>query len=202
MNLINYCLCGCGKTTKKKYAPGHNLRIRNHMKNIPAELHPMHGKHHTAETKNKISANKKGKTCGENNPFYGKKHTEETLEKIKVASKNMWKSSEHRENFIFKNSGKNHWHWKGGRFIKKYPKEWTKELRETIKYRDNFKCQNSGCDNIVTTLNIHHIDYNIKNCHVENLITVCASCNVKANHKKNYWFNYYKIKIYNIYREN
>jgi group I intron endonuclease len=43
---------------------------------------PFYGKHHTDETKKKISENRKGKTAGEAHPFYGKHHTDETKNKI------------------------------------------------------------------------------------------------------------------------
>ena len=46
------------------------------------EGNPFYGKHHTEETKEKISKSRKGKRAGEQHPFYGKHHTEETKEKI------------------------------------------------------------------------------------------------------------------------
>ena len=46
------------------------------------ENNPFYGKHHTEETKKKISEARKGKTQGENHPFYGKHHSQESLNKI------------------------------------------------------------------------------------------------------------------------
>lgn len=46
------------------------------------ENNPFYGKHHTDETKEKISSSRKGKCVGEQHPMYGKKHTEEALLKI------------------------------------------------------------------------------------------------------------------------
>ena len=46
------------------------------------ENNPFYGKHHTEETKEKISKNKKRKRAGQNHPFYGKHHTEESLQKM------------------------------------------------------------------------------------------------------------------------
>ena len=45
------------------------------------------GKHHTEETRKKISEGNKGKQAGENNPFYGKHHSEETRNKMREAHK-------------------------------------------------------------------------------------------------------------------
>ena len=39
---------------------------------MSGENNPMYGKHHTEESKKKISENRKGKYCGENHPNYGK----------------------------------------------------------------------------------------------------------------------------------
>ena len=46
------------------------------------EGNPFYGHHHSEETKQRISENRKGKCSGENHPFYGKKHTEEELRKM------------------------------------------------------------------------------------------------------------------------
>ena len=43
---------------------------------------PFYGKHHTEETKRKISESRKGKCIGEEHPMYGKHHSKENLEKI------------------------------------------------------------------------------------------------------------------------
>ena len=46
--------------TKKKYSENHREQT--------GENHPMYGKHHSEETRKKMSKAKKGKYCGENNP--------------------------------------------------------------------------------------------------------------------------------------
>lgn len=55
---------------------------KSHLSQINSgENNPMFGKHHSAESRQKISDNLKGKMSGEKNPFYGKKHDEESLKK-------------------------------------------------------------------------------------------------------------------------
>lgn len=49
---------------------------------MSGENNPFYGKHHTEESKEKISKNRKGKCAGEEHPFYGKHHTEESLKKM------------------------------------------------------------------------------------------------------------------------
>jgi hypothetical protein len=91
--------------------------------------------------------------------------------------------------------GEKHWNWQGGKSFVVYPIEWTASLRKEIRERDNYLCQNCG----KFGNNIHHIDYNKKNCNFTNLINLCISCNVKANYNREYWKYYYNIKILEKY---
>ena len=148
------------------------------------------------ETKRKVSEAKKGTKLseetkrkigiahtGKNNGFYGKKHTEETKKKI-------------AKHFIGPKSN----FWKGGIANEPYCPIWgDKKYKENIKARDNYKCQNPDCWGNSDTLNIHHIDYNKKNCTPDNLITLCVSCNARANINRDYWKNIYqRISISNL----
>ena len=51
------------------------------------EGNPFYGKHHTEETKKKISESRKGKRAGVDHPFYGKHHSQESLNKMSVNRK-------------------------------------------------------------------------------------------------------------------
>ena len=75
-----------------------------------------------------------------------------------------------------------------------YPIEWTRSLRKQIRDRDNNQCQNPNCEQNSKkyTLEVHHIDYDPKNCDPANLITICKQCNIKANHNKKYWAEIYQ----------
>jgi len=44
-------------------------------------------------------------------------------------------------------------------------------------------------------LSIHHIDYDKQNCKENNLITLCDSCNNRANSNRNYWIEFYTKKV-------
>lgn len=96
-----------------------------------------------------------------------------------------------------KNSGEGHWNWQGGISCEPYCDVWLdKEFRETIKQRDGYRCQNPYCnsDN-PDDLTVHHIDYNKKSCGPENLITVCRSCNTRANFDRKWHQAWYKAII-------
>lgn len=82
-----------------------------------------------------------------------------------------------------------------------YTYEFNNELKNQIRKRDNYKCRNCGIKekNHFRKLDIHHIDYNRKNCKETNLITTCNKCNVKANYNRIYWTKFYGKLIKEIY---
>lgn len=84
--------------------------------------------------------------------------------------------------------------WKGGISFEPYCEEWKDiEYKQDIKDRDENKCLNPYCDSPnKNDLTIHHIDYNKKNCKPSNLITICRSCNSKANKDRNWHETWYK----------
>ena len=97
--------------------------------------------------------------------------------------------------------------WKGGLSKLPYAFEFTNELKESIRKRDNYECQNCGLTNeehLITydeSLPIHHIDYNKQNCFKNNLITTCKQCNSRANFNRDCWKEFYQNKIIIIQKE-
>lgn len=91
--------------------------------------------------------------------------------------------------------------------VRVYPKEFNRNLKDEIRLRDEYLCQN--CDiteeeHIIVfgkVLTIHHIDYNKSNCDNKNLITLCISCNVRANHNRWYWKGYYGDFLPNVIKK-
>jgi len=85
--------------------------------------------------------------------------------------------------------------WIENRSLLLYPDEWTNDLKESIRKRDNYTCQMLDCgihqDELVEKLNVHHIDYNKYNLNPENLVSLCRSCHLKTNFNREYWSNYY-----------
>ena len=94
---------------------------------------------------------------------------------------------------------KNH-QWKGGLSYEPYCPIWKdREYKQDIKERDGYKCLNPDCWRRDDRLHIHHIDYNKKNCFPNNLITVCRSCNAKANKDREWHTAWYQAIIKNRY---
>lgn len=78
--------------------------------------------------------------------------------------------------------GSGHWNWQGGIACEPYCDVWLdKDFKKSIKQRDGYKCMNPDCWKTAKRLAIHHIDYVKKNCDPKNLITLCTSCNSRAN---------------------
>jgi hypothetical protein len=121
---------------------------------------------------------------GKNNPFYGKKH---------------FKNSKWYKKMV----GKNHFNWRGGMSKFPYAFEFTPELKEQIRKRDNYTCQKCNKTEIQELkqnkrkLTIHHIDYNKNNCKENNLITLCERCNSIVNFNRDYYFAYFTYLIKN-----
>lgn len=81
--------------------------------------------------------------------------------------------------------------WLGGISKEPYAFKFDYEIKEFIKKRDNYTCQNPYCYGIGKKLCIHHINYDKKNTDPDNLITLCLSCNSRANGNREYWEQLY-----------
>ncbi len=85
-----------------------------------------------------------------------------------------------------------------------YSFNWTETLRRDIRERDNYTCQMPKCDKqkLNKAFDVHHIDYNKKNCNSDNLITLCHGCHSKTNNKKRrYWMDLFQNLIVMHYEE-
>ena len=104
-----------------------------------------------------------------------------------------------RESYLLqgiRQSGSNHWNWRGGITNDPYGSEWTMELRNFVRNRDNNRCLNPYCySKSSSDLTVHHIDYDKKNCIPKNLITVCRVCNNKANKNREWHKAWYQAII-------
>lgn len=97
--------------------------------------------------------------------------------------------------------------WQGGKSFEPYGLQFNNALREQIRKRDGYRCQecfrhqnelfkkvkNGKISNY--KLHIHHIDYNKKNCNPNNLISLCMQCHRQTSYNRKDWINYYQNKI-------
>jgi len=85
--------------------------------------------------------------------------------------------------------GANHPNWRGGTASESYGIEWTEELKEEIRKRDNYTCAISG---EVWQLGqkkfpVHHADYDKTNHDPYNLITLNESSHARTNFNRRHW---------------
>ena len=95
--------------------------------------------------------------------------------------------------------GDKHYNWRGGITCEPYCIDWTDTLKEFIKERDRYMCLNPYCYKGNIVLAVHHIDYDKKNCKPNNLITVCRSCNTRANRDREWHKAWYQTIMYRRY---
>jgi len=88
-------------------------------------------------------------------------------------------------------SGEGNPAWSGGTSRLPYPYDWSKTSKRVIE-RDGFRCHGLECSHRDSRLTVHHIDYDKGNCAELNLITVCSSCNTKANFGRESWMRRYQ----------
>lgn len=98
-------------------------------------------------------------------------------------------------------SGAGHPNWKGGISFEPYCEIWKdKEYKEDIKNRDGGMCLNPYCASPnKKDLVVHHVNYDKKNCKYDNLITICRSCNIKANKDREWYTTWYQAILRNRY---
>lgn len=109
--------------------------------------------------------------------------------KISLALRGKLKSERHKENLSKALRGEKSYFWKGGVSFEPYSMNWTNDLRESIRKRDNYYCHLCGISQkelkgFFRKLSIHHIDYDKKNCNPNNLISLCQKCHRKTNNKR------------------
>lgn len=157
------------------------------------------------ETRKKQSLARKGLLCGKKNGMYGKTHTKKVKRKMSERLKgNTYRlgiphTEDTKGHLSIINLGKLNGNWKGGISCEPYCSDWTKEHKEYIRERDGNKCLNPDCwcgDDVLT---VHHIDYDKKNCNPDNLITVCRSCNSRANKDRGWHKAWYQAIIHKRY---
>ena len=128
----------------------------------------------------------------------GRKHSKEAKEKLSKTRKGLIK--EGKLKII---SGKEHYNWQGGISFEPYGLKFNNQLREQIRMRDNYRCQECfrHQDELRTKTNkkyrlpIHHIDFNKQNNKSNNLISLCRGCHTQTNFNREEWTEYYQDRI-------
>lgn len=75
-----------------------------------------------------------------------------------------------------------------------YPVDFNGRLKELIRDRDERKCKicSTPEEELGQSLDVHHIDYDKENCDPRNLISLCHSCHMKTNVKRDKWISFFQ----------
>ena len=130
--------------------------------------------------------------------------TKETDERLKKMGGNISKAKKGK---FYPNSShfqkgqmskEKHHNWKGGISFEPYGLEFNNELKEKIRERDNYECQECHIkqEELKKKLNVHHIDYNKKNNNPLNLIALCPKCHLKTNYNRKHWKRYFQMQMF------
>ena len=84
--------------------------------------------------------------------------------------------------------------WQGGKSFEPYSTDWTNTLRRSVRERDYYTCQLCKEPQGDTAFDVHHINYDKKNCDPKNLITLCRNCHAKTNFNRKSWLNYFSTQ--------
>lgn len=147
--------------------------------------HPMFGKHHSEETKLKISKSKKGHPV-----------SIETRKKISDGHIGKPMSVKQKRQLskirMGKFCGPNSPTWRGGSSFRKYCPKWNEDLRRRIRAFFNYECIICGksTEENGQALSCHHVEYNKNICCDDKPVcfaALCHSCHSKTNGKRPYW---------------
>jgi len=100
-----------------------------------------------------------------------------------------FKNPKEKERYRLAATGNKNPNWHGGKYHEEYGRGFGDLLKEKIRSRDLYKCQNCGLKQVDNgrQLDVHHIDYNKKNHNKDNLISLCKKCHMKTSFKRKYW---------------
>jgi len=87
--------------------------------------------------------------------------------------------------------------WKGGTSLEIYGIEFNRKLKEQIRQRDSYRCQQCfrHQSELKKKLMIHHIDFNKKNNNPTNLISLCNNCHSQTNFNRENWITYFQNRM-------
>ena len=169
------------------------------------------GKHRSGEARERMSRAQKKRFMKEPSPMKGRHHSEETKKKWRETRKGTppWNTGKKLSKKIRKilseahiglNTGDKHPNWQGGKSFEPYGIAFNNKLKEQIRKRDNYTCQecHQTQKELGYKLPVHHIDYNKKNNQEDNLISLCRSCHAQTNFNRKDWMHYFVNKMFRV----
>jgi hypothetical protein len=155
------------------------------------------GKTHSPETRAKMSRSHAGIQLSNEHREkisrgqIGRNFKTETREKIGQALLGIKRTPESKEKNRRTHLGEKNRNWRGGITKEKYATGFNRELKYRVRTRDGFSCSICGVEEGEWPHDVHHIDYKKSNHDLINLITLCHSCHVKTNFRREAWLLYF-----------
>ncbi len=211
----NMSLVRKGKTYEELYGKEKAKETKRKMSLINNSGRFKKGHKHSEESKIKMSEARKGIKLSKETKLkmslshMGEIKSKETKLKMGLARKNMFKEGKLKIGIKGKSLWNKGWpskkqpKWLGEIYFKPYEIEFNKQLKEFIRKRDNYRCQQCfrHQDELRTKYNrkeklsIHHIDFNKQNNNPNNLISLCRSCHMQTSFNREEWTDYFQDKI-------
>ena len=171
---IHYCI-DCGKKLGNKNYDKHVERCCECYHKFNSEKN--HGMYIDGRTLKKYYCSDCNKEISYNSGFYGKGRCTSCENKTRI-------------NELSGN-------WQGGKSFEEYGQDFDSSLKEQVRFRDKYRCQECGCTQLENgkQLDVHHIDYDKKYNVLNNLVALCKSCHIKTNFNRDYWKDIYATKV-------
>lgn len=175
----NYCECGCGQEVKwNKSKKKYNRFIFGHSRKGKAPYNKgiVGAFNHSDKTKKKMSDGRQGK----NNHMFGKEITEEHRKNLSLSHMGYKASDETKLKMsLTRIKGRNDGYcdaWADD----EYKQDCKKDYCESCRAKEIKTITKDGklCSNLL----LHHIDFDKKNCHPDNLQTLCRTCHMRLHH--------------------
>jgi hypothetical protein len=197
------------KNIGKKRSPEYCQKMSEARKGkMVGEKHPMFGKHHSEETKQKMHkphkplkekrvyspearAKMKGKNKGRPGPNKGKTFSKEWCEKLSIARKGTMVGE---RNPMYGKSGNLAPGWKGGLSFEPYCIKFNGEFKERVRAFFGHKCVECGAPQNITKLHVHHVNFNKQSCcdnSIPLFVALCQPCHMKTNHNRAFWEDWF-----------
>lgn len=133
----------------------------------------------TEKHKKNLGLIKKGNQYGIGNKSkLGKQDSDETKRKKREATIKRYQNYEERKKTGELVRGEKNGNWQGGISFEPYSLDWTETLRRSIRERDHYTCQLCGELQSDRAFDVHHKNYDKKDCNPNNLITFCHRCHM------------------------
>ena len=152
---------------------------------------------------------------GERHPLYGKHHSKESKEKMRQSHLGIPLSEKHKRSLCVSmgkrnQRGENNPAWKGGVSFEPYCEKFNDAFKEKIRNKFDRTCflcnrteeeimKEMESDNKeIHRLSVHHVNYN-KNCLCNDseceFVPLCISCHIKTNTDRKYWETFLMKKL-------